>query len=87
MNFYVQGSLRSLSTISVRQSLSAFCASSLQYVSAIGGLHSFSEAVLLLTLKLLRLVCSDHFGTSLKCDYRKRCALSGNTPIHNDNIL
>ena len=48
--------------ILVRQSLSALCTSSLEYVSAVCGLHSLSEAMLLLSLALLRLVSSEHFG-------------------------
>ena len=44
----------------VGQSLSALCASSLEYVSAVSGLHSFSEAVLLFSLTLFRLVSSEH---------------------------
>jgi hypothetical protein len=49
----------------VSQSLSALCTSSLQNVSAVGSLHSFSETVLLLSLTLLGLVSSEHNGTSL----------------------
>ncbi len=44
----------------VGQSLSALCASSLEYVSAISSLHSLSEAVLLLSLTLFRLISSEH---------------------------
>ena len=44
----------------VGQSLSALSASSLEYVSAISSLHSLSEAVLLLSLTLFRLVSSEH---------------------------
>jgi len=44
----------------VGQSLSALCASSFEYVSAISSLHSLSEAVLLLSLTLFRLVSSKH---------------------------
>ena len=44
----------------VGQSLSALCASSLEYVSAISSLHSLSEAVLLFSLTLFRLVSSEH---------------------------
>ena len=44
----------------VCESLSALCASSLEYVSAVCSLHSLSEAVLLLSLSLLRLVSSEH---------------------------
>ena len=45
----------------VRKTLSAFSASSLEYVSAVSSSHSLSEAVLLLSLSLLGLVCSEHF--------------------------
>ena len=44
----------------ISQSLSAFCASSLQNVSAVGSSHSLSEAVLLLSLTLFGLVSSEH---------------------------
>ena len=43
------------------QSLSALCTSSLENVSAVGGLHSLTEAMLLFSLALLRLVGSKHF--------------------------
>ena len=46
----------------VGQSLSALCTSSLENVATVGGLHSLSEAMLLLSLTLLRLVSSEHFG-------------------------
>ena len=49
----------------VGQSLSAFCTSSLQNVSAVGSSHSFSETVLFLSLTLFGLVSSEHNGTSL----------------------
>ena len=49
----------------VGQSLSAFCTSSLQNVSAVGSLHSLSETMLLLSLTLFGLVSSEHNGTSL----------------------
>ena len=51
---------------SVRQSLSALCASSLEDVSAVGSLHSLAEAVLFLSLTLLRLVSSEHDWHLLK---------------------
>ena len=44
----------------VGQSLSALCTSSLENVATIRGLHSLSEAMLLLSLTLLRLVSSEH---------------------------
>ena len=43
------------------QSLSALCTSSLENVSAVSGLHSLAEAMLLFSLTLLRLVGSEHF--------------------------
>ena len=46
----------------VGQSLSALSTSSLENVATIRGLHSLSEAMLLLSLALLRLVSSEHFG-------------------------
>ena len=51
---------------SVRQSLSALCASSLEDVSAVGSSHSLAEAVLLLSLTLFRLVSSEHDWHLLK---------------------
>ena len=45
----------------VGQSLSALGTSSLENVATIRGLHSLSEAMLLLSLTLLRLVSSEHF--------------------------
>ena len=50
----------------VSESLSAFCTSSLQNVSAVCSSHSFSETVLFLSLTLFGLVSSEHNGTSLK---------------------
>jgi hypothetical protein len=44
----------------IRQSLSSFGASSLEYVSAVGCCHSFSETVFFLSLSLLRLISSEH---------------------------
>ena len=41
-------------------SLSALCTSSLEYVSAVSSLHSLSEAMLLLSLTLFRLISSEH---------------------------
>ena len=49
----------------VGQSLSAFCTSSLENVSAVGSSHSLSETVLLLSLTLFGLISSEHSGTSL----------------------
>ena len=50
----------------VGQSLSALGTSSLENVATIRGLHSLSEAMLLLSLTLLRLVSSEHFGYLLQ---------------------
>jgi len=44
----------------VGQFFSAFCTSSLQYVSSVCSSHSLSEAVLFLSLTLFRLVSSEH---------------------------
>ena len=44
----------------IGQSFSAFCTSSLQYVSSVGSSHSLSEAVLFLSLTLFGLVSSEH---------------------------
>ena len=46
---------------SVGQSLSALSAASLENVSAVCGLHSLSEAMLLFSLTLFRLVSSEHY--------------------------
>ena len=69
----------------VGQSLSALCASSLEYVSTISSLHSFSEAVLLLSLTLFRLVSSEH-RLHLLWINRKRFTLSSleYAFLHND---
>ena len=56
----------------VGQSLSAFCTSSLENVSAVGSSHSLSETVLLLSLTLFGLISSEHSGTSLIFGIRKR---------------
>jgi len=45
---------------SIGQSFSALCASSLEYVSAVSSFHSLSEAMLLFSLTLFRLVSSEH---------------------------
>ena len=42
------------------ESLSTLCAASLQNVSSVRSLHSLSEAVLLFSLTLFRLVSSEH---------------------------
>ena len=44
----------------VGQSLSALCTASLQNGSAVRSLHSLSEAMLLFSLTLLRLISSEH---------------------------
>ena len=48
------------------QSLSALCAASLQNGSSVRSLHSLSEAVLLFSLTLFRLVSSEHLLHLLK---------------------
>ena len=45
----------------VGQSFSALSASSLEYLSSVCSAHSLAEAVVFLSLKLFRLVCSKHF--------------------------
>ena len=45
---------------SVGQSFSALCASSLEDVSAVSSFHSLSEAMLLFSLTLFRLISSEH---------------------------
>ena len=50
----------------VGQSLSALGTSSLENFATVRGLHSLSEAMLLLSLTLLRLVSSEHFGYLLQ---------------------
>ena len=60
----------------IGESCSALCASSLKDVSAVGSLHSLTEAVLLFTLTLLRLISSKHYMHLLKRDrkfYFTRC--------------
>ena len=80
---------------SISQSFSAFCASSLQYVSAVCGSHSLSEAVLLLSLTLFGLIGSKHFVHLLNLVFksrnarypefiRKRVALQPNYALYND---
>ena len=49
----------------MRQTRSALCTASLQYFSAVGGLHSFTEAVYFASLALLRLIRSKHFSVLL----------------------
>ena len=44
----------------IGESCSALCASSLEDVSAVGSLHSFTKAVFLFALTLFRLICSNH---------------------------
>lgn len=45
---------------SIAESGAAFGASSLEHLAAVGGGHSLAEAMLLLTLELLGLICSEH---------------------------
>ena len=60
----------------VGQSLSALCTSSFQDISAVSGLHSFSEAMFLFSLTLLRLISSQHFVCTSFVLNRKRFAFS-----------
>ena len=69
----------------VGQSFSALGASSLQDISAVSGFHSLSEAVLLFSLTLFRLISSKHFGCTSFNLNRKRFAFQLNhTLLHND---
>lgn len=47
---------------SIGQSFSAFGASSLQHLSAVGCCHSLSESVFFFALSFFRLICSKHFA-------------------------
>ena len=68
----------------IGQSFSALRASSLENVTAVCGLHSLSEAMLLFSLSLLRLVSSEHYLHLLIIVYRKRVAFVAFTLLHND---
>ena len=71
---------------SIGQSFSALCASSLEYVSAISSFHSFSEAVLLFSLTLFRLIGSEH-RMHLLCTKSEAFAFQQlNTLLHNDSV-
>ena len=72
--------------LSIGQSLSAFCASSLKNVSAVGSLHSLSEAMLLLSLTLLGLICSEHFLHLLDFFIGSVLLFSLFTLLHNDAL-
>ena len=76
----------SLRLLSIGQSLSAFCASSLENVSAVGSLHSLSEAMLLLSLTLFGLVCSEHFQHLLEFFIGSVLLFSLFTLLHNDAL-
>ena len=56
----------------IGQSFSALRASSLENVTAVCGLHSLSEAMLLFSLTLFRLIGSEHFLHLLALFVRKR---------------
>lgn len=73
--FLTLKAVRNLITVLVGQSLSAFCTTSLENVSAVGCLHSLSEAVFLFSLTLFGLVCSEHLMHLLDF-FRKRLAYS-----------
>lgn len=51
--------------LSVGKSCSSLGASSLEHLSSVGSAHSLHKAVLLGSLKLLRLICSYHFQSLL----------------------
>ena len=70
---------------SVGQSLSALCASSLEDVSAVSSLHSLSEAMLLFSLTLFRLVSSQH-RMHLLYSESEAFHLQWNTLLHNDRL-
>ena len=73
--------------ISVGQSLSALCTSSLENVSAVSSLHSLTEAMLLFSLTLLRLVGSEHFCFLLvRWSLRKRDSRGCISLLYNDNL-
>ena len=62
---YVNSPLKTfLSQELISKSCSALSAAALEDFSAVSGLHSLSEAVFFLSLAFLRLICSEHFGTS-----------------------
>ena len=83
----------------VGQSFSALGASSLQDVSAVSGSHSLSEAMLLLSLTLFRLISSQHMNCTSLINFvlralwhteffRKREAFQlSDTLLHNDILL
>lgn len=54
------------------ESRSALSAASLEYFSAVCGLHSLSEAVFLFSLALFRLIGSKHRDLHLLARFRKR---------------
>ena len=72
----------------VGQSFSALGASSLQDVSAVSGSHSLSEAMLLLSLTLFRLISSEHPFAPPSDNDRKRFTLSSLEYAfsHNDTL-
>ena len=68
----------------VSQSLSALCTASLQNGSAVGSLHSLSEAMLLFSLSLFRLVSSEHYLHLLNSLSEACCFNVAFTLLHND---
>ena len=72
--------------LSIGQSLSAFCASSLKNVSAVSSSHSFSEAVLFFSLSFFRLICSEHYCHLLGICSEACCFSAFFTLLHNDII-
>ena len=71
---------------SIGQSLSAFRASSLKNVSAVGSSHSLSEAMLLLSLTLFGLVSSEHYLHLLQTLSEACCFTATITLLHNDGL-
>lgn len=57
---------------SICEPFSAFCASSFQHISAVGGSHSFSETMFLFALAFLRLIRSNHFTHLLQLQNTQR---------------
>lgn len=57
--------------VGYRQFLAAFCPAGGQYAATIGGLHAFTETMLVVSLSVVRLECSFHCCYAvLFCCYR-----------------
>ena len=78
---------------SIGKSCSSFLSSSLENLAAVSRAHSFSEAVLFLSLTNLRLICSKHFYTFFQLiapGFRRflgRCGISPPAPILRQLLL